>query len=282
MPVPPPRSLSPSKVTAFTDCPLAFRLALIDRLPEPPSPHAVKGTLVHSALEGLHWRWPAGGRSLDAADEELDRAWDLLQQDPEFLALELSAEEADKFCKDARALVRNYFEIEDPDSVRAIGVELLLQAEAGGVTLRGIIDRLDLTDEGELVVVDYKTGRAPSVNFEQTKLKGVQFYADLCESVLGRAPVEVRLLHLREPLEITARPNPQSLRGHRRRTAAVWTAIERACSTGDFRPRPSSLCGFCSFQPLCPSHGGTPPPLPEVPEVSSMPTVVEQRAPLAS
>src|SRR5258705_10497286 len=33
-----PRTLSPSKVAAFTDCALAFRFATIDRLPRPPPP----------------------------------------------------------------------------------------------------------------------------------------------------------------------------------------------------------------------------------------------------
>lgn len=262
MPVPPPRSLSPSKVSAFTDCPLAFRLALIDRIPEPPSPHALKGTLVHSALESLFWSHPSGERDVETALAELHRAWVSLQEDPDFKCLELAADGREAFLTDAETLVRNYFSLEDPNAVTAVGMELGLEAEHDGVRLRGIIDRLDLTAAGDLVVVDYKTGRAPTARFEQGKLKGVQFYAALCESVLGQAPVEVRLLHLREPLTIIAQPNAQSLRGHRQRTAAVWAAIERACGTGDFRPRPSPLCSFCNYRPLCPSHGGTPPSLP--------------------
>ena len=62
-----PRSLSPSKLSAFKDCPLAFRFAAIDRLPEAPAPHMVKGTLVHSALERLFWDHPRGERTPDAA-----------------------------------------------------------------------------------------------------------------------------------------------------------------------------------------------------------------------
>ena len=42
------------------------------------------------------------------------------------------------------------------------------------------------------------------------------------------------------------------------RTSAVWTAIERACDTGDFRPRPSRLCDWCSFRSWCPEFGGEP------------------------
>ena len=53
-----PPSLSPSSVSAFKSCPLAFKFSYIDRLPEPPSPAATKGTLVHRALELLMLRSP--------------------------------------------------------------------------------------------------------------------------------------------------------------------------------------------------------------------------------
>jgi putative RecB family exonuclease len=233
----PPRSLSPSKVSSFTNCPLAFRLAYIDRLPEPPSPPAVKGTLVHSALEGLIWNHPAGSRTLAITEAQS------------------SAPRAN-----AVGLVVNYFELEDPDRVQAIAVELGLEADVGHLRLRGIIDRLDLTDGGDLVVVDYKTGKAPSARFEQAKLTGVHIYALLCERVLGRAPVEVRLLHLRDPLVISAVPSEQTIRGQSRRTVAVSQAIDQACARGEFRPRASPLCRYCNFQSMCPVYGGEPPP----------------------
>ena len=47
----PPWSLSPSSVSSFKECPLAFRFSYLERLPEPPAPWTTKGTLVHRALE---------------------------------------------------------------------------------------------------------------------------------------------------------------------------------------------------------------------------------------
>jgi putative RecB family exonuclease len=38
----------------------------------------------------------------------------------------------------------------------------------------------------------------------------------------------------------------------------VWKAIERACETGDFRPRQGRLCDWCSFRRWCPAFGGDP------------------------
>ena len=254
----PPRSLSPSKLSAFKDCPLAFRFSAIDRLPEAPSAHTFKGTLVHRALEALFWGHQRGARTLEVAHAELRRAWDARDEDPEWQALALPADEVDAFVDDAAALVEAYFRLEDPDAVNAVGVELTLESEVDGRCLRGIVDRLDVTPEGEFVVVDYKTGRVPSVIQEQQRLAGVQFYALLCEAVLGRRPARVQLMYLRGPLVIEAAPSEQAVRGTRQRASAVWTAIERACAADDFRPRPSALCGWCSFRPLCPVYGGDP------------------------
>lgn len=258
MPFDPPRSLSPSKISSFRQCALAFRFNSIDRLPDQPTVWTVKGTLVHQVLERLFWFHEPGGRSPEAAEVELDNAWDELRSEPDYLALELAADEAEDLRGEAGALVRNYFALEDPNQINPIGVELTLEARVGALRLRGIIDRLDLTAEGELVVIDYKTGRAPGPSFEQSKLAGVHIYALLCEEVLGQRPVEVKLLHLKEPMTITTEPSEQALRGQRTKAVAIWSAIERACQTEDFRPQTSPLCKFCRFQQFCPAYGGQP------------------------
>ena len=77
------------------------------------------------------------------------------------------------------ALVFNYLKLEDPNRVRVAGVELTMEAEVDGVFLRGIIDRLDIGENGELIVVDYKTGKVPDAAKEKAKLEGVYFNAML-------------------------------------------------------------------------------------------------------
>lgn len=256
--LPLPTSLSPSKVSSFKDCALAFRFSAIDRLPEPPSPATFKGNLVHRALERLFWLVPAGERSLDAGLEQLARAWESALEEPDLAQLGLDPAETDELRADADRLVRGYFALEDPDRVNAVGVELGLEADIGGLRLRGVIDRLDVDEQGRLVVTDYKTGRVPGQSHEQVRLAGVHFYAFLCERVLGERPARVQLLYLREPLSISTVPSDQSMRGLRSRTSAVWSAIERACRTEDFRPKPGPLCDWCHWQDYCPAFGGDP------------------------
>jgi putative RecB family exonuclease len=256
MAFPLPLSLSPSKVSSFTDCALAFRFSAIDRLPEPPAPWSTKGTLVHTALERLHLL-PAAGRTLEAALGLLAEAAVELETDPDYADLGLDDEAAGSFHADAAELVRRYFQLEDPRRIEAIGLELLLDVEVEGVRLRGIIDRLELED-GELVVTDYKTGSVPSEIHERKRLSGVHIYSLLCEELLGRRPKRVQLLYLRQPVAIITTPTDQTTRGTRRSLTAVWQAVERACDREDFRPRPSRLCDYCAFQAYCPQFGGDP------------------------
>jgi putative RecB family exonuclease len=257
MALPLPTSLSPSKVASFKDCALAFRFSAIDRLPEPPSPSATKGTLVHRALELLFCE-PAESRTVPTALACLDRARAEMTTDPEFVGLGLDVEEAAQFGADAEILLRRYFELEDPRTVHPIGLELRLQVQVGSLMLRGIIDRLELDADGGLVVTDYKSGKVPGITHEQSRLGGVHFYAFLCERVLGRRPSRIQLLYLSEPVAIVAEPSDQSIRGLEQRTSAIWKAVERACANEDFRPHPSPLCNWCSFQDYCPAFGGDP------------------------
>ncbi len=252
-----PSSLSPSRVSSFTSCPMQFRFSSVQRLPEPPGVATTKGTIVHRALELLFER-PGPERTREALAATLEQALDEYATHPDYVGLRLDDADAERFRADCTKLTERYFDMEDPSTVRDIGLELRMAATVGTLELRGIIDRLELDDDGELVVTDYKTGRAPSGNYEQKSLAGVHFYSFLCEAVLGRRPSRIRLMYLSSGETIETIPSAQSVRFIDTRTAAVWKAIERACTTGDFRPNQGRLCDWCSFQQWCPAFGGDP------------------------
>ena len=252
----PPSSLSPSKLAAFTTCGLRFRFASIDGLPEPPSLAACRGTLVHAALEHL-FTLPEDDRVPAAVDDCLDVALQHCRAGDEWPLLGLDPAGETAVVDDARRLVQNEFRLEDPRTVVPVGVELKLEVAVGGLRIRGIIDRLDLVD-GELVVTDYKTGRAPGDAHARSRMQGVHVYSLMCERFFGRRPVAVQLLHLAEPVAIVAQPSEQSTRALERRLLAVWQAVEAACEHDDFRPRLSAACDRCPFRRWCPAFGGDP------------------------
>lgn len=282
MALPLPSSLSPSKVSSFQSCALAFRFSSIDKLPETPSEPAVKGTTVHRALE-LFMQAKPEDRLPELAAEHLQTALEEMEDDPDFQSLELSDAESAKFTKDTQRMLDRYFTLEDPRQVDVVSTEQMLEADVGDVHIRGIIDRLERDADGHLIVSDYKTGRAPSVMQERSRLGGVHFYAYLCKEIYGELPKSVQLIYLgSEPQVISATPTEQSVRGLERKLAAMWTAVERACEREDFRPKQSALCNWCSFKEYCPAFGGDPAKAAELAKVvnptTEASTVVESTA----
>jgi putative RecB family exonuclease len=218
----------------------------------------VKGTLVHRALELLFCA-PPGERTAAHAHRCLAEAVAELDADEEFLGLGLDDEATAAFVADAATMVDRYLTLEDPATITPIGIELRLEVEVGDLRLRGIIDRLELDEDGGLVVTDYKTGRVPSEQQEAARLGGVHFYAYLCERLFGRRPATIQLMYLgAQPQVIIARPTEQSINGLERKVRAIWSAVERACERDDFRPKPSRLCDWCAFKAYCPAFGGDP------------------------
>jgi putative RecB family exonuclease len=250
--LPLPETLTPSKISKFVWCPLAFRYSYIDHLPEPPTLAQATGTLVHRALQLLHSN-NAETRTLDGANAALETAWTELVDTPEFVRLRLANEAGAAFRREAESLMARYFGLERPEAVTPVGIELDLRARFGEIELRGIIDRLDRLPDGEFAIVDYKTGRAPPADRARSRLAGVLFYAYLCEEVFGRRPREVRLMYLKDQVVIVQTPSDQAMRGMQQRALAVWRAIERACENDDFRPNPSTLCRVCPHQSRCPA-----------------------------
>jgi putative RecB family exonuclease len=262
----PTRSLSPSRALDFQSCPLLYRFRVLDRLPEPPSPAAVRGTLVHSVLEALY-DLPAAQRTLDEAIGLVGPQWDLLVQErPEVVGMLAEAgTDPLEWLRGAGDLVESYFGMEDPARLEPAARELQVQAELpSGLVLRGFVDRLDRAPTGQLRVVDYKTGKPPGVGFEARAMFQMRFYALALWHMHGQLPTMLQLMYLSTGVVLRYEPDEDDLRAMQRKVEALWTAIERAMESGDWRARPSALCSWCAHQSLCPEFGGTPPPLPVV------------------
>lgn len=258
-------ALSPSRASDFMQCPLLYRFRVIDRLPEPPSPAALRGTLVHAVLERL-FDLPAGQRTVEAAAELVPDQWPLvLAQRPEALEFVEGIDDttlAGWFDESVRLLER-WFTLEDPTRLEPAERELFVETEIDGLVLRGYVDRLDIAPDGRMRIVDYKTGRAPSELFEAKALFQMKFYALVLWRLHGQVPTLLQLVYLGNGEILRYAPDERDLLAVERKVKALWVAISRAADTGDFRPRPGRLCDWCEHRPLCPAWGGTPPPLPE-------------------
>ncbi|HVQ93783.1 MAG TPA: PD-(D/E)XK nuclease family protein [Mycobacteriales bacterium] len=267
LPAPVLGSLSPSRAADFKTCPLLYRFRSIDRIPQLPTRDKVRGTVVHAVLDRL-FDLPAPERTFPAAAGLVEPEWQRLAE-AEPAAAELFADDPDGaalagWLESAREMVAGYFALEDPRRLEPAAREQLVQTLLdGGLLLRGYVDRLDVAPTGEVRVVDYKTGGIPREAFETHALFQLKFYALVLWRTRGEVPRQLRLMYLGDRDTLTYAPDAEELARFERTLLAIWRAIERARETGDFRASPSRLCGWCDHKPLCPAHGGTPPPYPE-------------------
>jgi putative RecB family exonuclease len=267
-------AISPSRAGDFMSCPLLYRFRTIDRLPEPFSLDAARGTVVHKVLEDL-FDLPAPDRTPGRAHELIVPAWEALVETEPRVAEIFEAEGVPPlgdWLATCRAAVDRYFTLEDPRQLepaeRELYVETLLDSK---LLLRGFVDRVDVAPDGAIRIVDYKTGRSPGVGFEGKALFQLKFYALAVWRTRGVLPAMLQLVYLGDGEVIRYQPDEQDLLATERKVEAVWRAITAAKETGDWRPSPSRLCSWCAHQALCPAYGGTPPPLPAQPPPAQPP-----------
>ena len=265
-------ALSPSRAADFKQCPLLYRFRAIDRLPEPPSAAQLRGSVVHGALERLY-ALPASQRGPQTAQDLVMPSWEqLISTDPELGA----GLDTEQLMAEARKLLAGYYRLEDPRRFDPQSCEQRVEVELpDGTALRGFVDRIDVAPTGELRVVDYKTGRAPSATgrlagaAESKALFQMKFYAVALLRSRGVLPARLRLIYLADGQLLDYSPDHAELLRFEKTLVAIWQAIQTAGATGDFRAQRSWLCDWCAHRARCPEFGGTPPPYPGWPADSA-------------
>jgi len=253
---------TPTRLNTWLDCPRRYRFTYLDRPAPPKGPpwaHNSLGASVHNALAGW-WRLPRRERTVTTAGDLLESGWltDGFADDAQSLG----------FRRRCRAMVETYVAGLDPDS-EPIGVERTVATRTELIAVSGRIDRLDDRrsadgQTGDLVVVDYKTGRHMLTLDDARTSTALALYALAAERVMRRPCRRVELHHLPSGKVIAWEHTPASLARHLGRAEAIAeecaTADQayKAAGGGDsaagemFPPRPSIGCGWCDYRASCP------------------------------
>ena len=254
---------TPTRLSAWLDCPRRYRMAYLDRPPPPKGPpwaHNSLGASIHNALAGW-WRLPLAERTVAAAGRLIDRGW----IDEGFADETQSV----RYRERAIGMVEGYVARLDPAD-EPVGIERTVATRTDTIVLSGRIDRLDArptetaTEAGtELVVVDYKTGRHLLTVDDARGSMALALYALAAARALRRPCCRVELHHLPSGRVLAWSHSDESLARHLGRAED----IARECAAADelvrdglppdrydevFPPRPSASCGWCDYLRHCP------------------------------
>lgn len=250
-----PVSLSPSRLADFQSCPRRYQYASIERIPQPASYASTKGRFIHYILEHLLREEPKQ-RTIEQARSYVDPAVE------EILTTQIRDESGldgpgiERLLRETEDVLTTYFSMEDPRTVQHEGVELQLGVTIEDTPLYGILDRLDRDENGNLSIVDYKTGGLPNRNFDSKTFANAELYAVLCEAKFGERPTTIRLLYVGQG-ETIVRP-VSDIVTRARSSAAIyaWSRIKRYYDDGEFPATPSKgSCRFCAFKDRCRASG---------------------------
>ena len=245
---------TPTRLSSWLDCPRRYRMSYLDR-PQPPKgapwAHNSMGASVHNALAGW-WRLPRGDRTVAAAGDLLERGW--LQEG--FADDAQSALHRGR----ARAMVEAYVAGLNP-AADPLGIERTVATRTDLIAVSGRIDRLDdRSDLGELVVVDYKTGRHVLTAADARASLPLALYALAAQRVMRRPCKRVELHHLPTGQVLAWQHTQESLARQLRRAeeiAAECAAADASYAGGNrgddaFPPRSGFWCGWCDYRAHCP------------------------------
>lgn len=245
-------TLSPSRASDFKQCPQLFKFRTIDRIPEPPSVHQARGTAVHMALERL-FEYAGEERTRDLLCDLFYEAWEELRAESGYRDLFETEEDEAEWSVESLDVIDNYLALEDPADITPLEREMGMKESLGDMTILGILDRIEENADGELIITDYKTGRAPPERFIRSAFFALKIYALLIRNRFGRTPSEVRLMYLGSGTVYSLPIMEQALAGMLKQLEALWYAINRAIQTQNFPTRLQPLCNWCSYMDICPA-----------------------------
>jgi RecB family exonuclease len=280
---------TPSRLTTWLDCPRRYRFTYLDRPTPPKGPpwaHNSLGASVHNALRAW-WDVPLPRRTPEAAASLVESGWldDGFRDDAQAAAVR----------GQAREMVYRYAEGLDP-AVEPRAVERTVATKTERLALSGRVDRVDerawepvddadddpdaddgSADDsrggagdgrrwhgGELVVVDYKTGRSPLTTDDARGSLALAVYVLGVRRTLRAWCRRVELHHLPTGEVAAFDHTEESLSRHLRRAESIGaeaSAADAAYRSGSasaheldamFTPRTGALCGWCDFQRICP------------------------------
>ncbi len=246
------KNLSPSRASQFKTCPQQFKFSNVDKIKEPTNLVQAKGTTVHQALEDLY-DLPSDERTPEVLYDLFRKAWSNVRGNDEHINLFDSLEEEREWGQEGLNLLHNYLKLENPQSFEPLEQERWVRGSIEDLNLRGILDRMDQDTSGNLIIVDYKSGKAPMAKYKEPRFFALKLYALLIRDELGVTPKELKLIYLKNSTIHTLKVNDLMLDEARSEILTIWEDIKRAFEENNFPATKNALCkDWCYYKPICP------------------------------
>lgn len=253
---------SQSKMGLYRECPLKYKFRYILKIPEKPKYFFTFGTILHSVMEYLYstQQFPPLEDTLKFFKQKWSaQTW----QEKGYGSLE---KEQEGFLE-GQEIIKKYYAKHLADNLHPLSTEMKVYADIDGLTVMGIVDRIDYLGDGKLAILDYKTGKTLKREPDQ-----LMFYQKLLENSPKLLPlvqardIEVQKIsiekmlfyHLPTLTEDSFKPVSAA------ELDAFWKGAMKTAENilaEKFEPTPSEQsCRWCDYRGSCPVWNLNPEP----------------------
>lgn len=254
-----------SKLKLFDKCKKQYYFNYLDPVIAPikkqfikPRDYKTRGQAIHGAIT-LFYHLPLTLRSFENLKKCLYQAWfseiDISKQPPlgKFGGFK-NLEHERQIYRDCLRLIKNFFKIEKPDSllyflptnnIRASfeDYEKLIKPIDASSLISGKFDRVDKIENGNLNIIDFKTGREGQDYFQ------LEFYKLLAELNFNNKVEKVSFYYLDKKKIKSFNVAGVDTKKIKNR---VLEKINNIKNTKEFLPKPNRFCSHCDFKEICP------------------------------
>jgi len=234
--------LSASAVQTYETCPLQFKLEREWKIPGEVPAAMQYGGVIHRVLLAFY-------NSVRALRPMTDEA--VLQ----FFRDELAAAGIQDHYQHDLYQAQGILQLHDflttfrgAPQPKVLHTEEFFDVKVGDIKVVGRIDRIDQVAGGDVVITDYKTGKAQSQEDSDESLQ-LSIYALAAREKWGYRAHHLVLYNLEGNTPVVTHRNDFQLGEAGRRVTQVAENI----AAGKFDPKPGFYCRFCAYRNLCPA-----------------------------
>jgi DNA helicase-2/ATP-dependent DNA helicase PcrA len=243
-PRPEPLQLSASAIGAYETCPMKYLLRYSWGIRGGPNPQTQFGNVMHTTIKEFvgEVRKRGKGVPLEEMWAIFERVWTSAGFPDEYQEKEYRKAGREQL----EAFYRSYIAAPADVLYQEKPFELPIEHE---VVVTGRMDQVNRIGDGEVEIIDYKTGRARDAKRTAADLQ-LGIYALAAREVLDLEPSRLVFYNLVNNEAVATTRDEKALAATKQKIAEVADLIRAA----EFPAKPSFACSFCDYKPICPAH----------------------------